>query len=106
MLCLKEDCFELIKEGKQFKIFKNSDGSYMGIVYYYDGIIPFKKEVLKLKVKINTYVFSLVDKVDPEDFIDVYQWVTLKPIPSTILNVYRRIYVNVRFKKLSRKTYN
>ena len=106
MLCLKEDCFELIKEGKQFKIFKNHDGSHMGIVYYYDGIIPFKKEVLKLKVKINTYVFSLVDKVDSEDFIDIYPWVTLKPIPSAILNVYRRIYVNVRFKKLSGKTHN
>ena len=106
MLCLKEDCFELVKSGKQFKIFKNLDDSYMGVVYYYDGIIPFKKEVLKLKVKINTYVFSLVDEVDPEDFADVHPWVTLKPIPSAILNVYRRIYVNVRFKKLSGKTHN
>ena len=106
MLCLKEDCFVLVKKGNQFKIFKNHHGAYIGIVYYYDGIIPFKKELLKLKVKINTYVFSLVDEVDSEDFIDVDQWVSLKPIPSVILNVYRRIYVNVRFKKLSRKTHN
>ena len=106
MLCLKENCFELIKDGKQFKIFKNSAGSHVGIVYYYDGIHLFKKEVLKLKVKINTYVFSLVDNVDPDDFTDVHQWVSLKPIPSAILNVYRRIYVNVRFKTLSGKTHN
>ena len=106
MLCLKEDCFDLVKEGKQFKIFKNHHGAHIGIVYYYDGIDPFKKEVLKLKVKINTYVFSLIDKVDSEDFTDVRQWISLKPIPSAILNVYRRIYVNVRFKKLSGKTRN
>ena len=106
MLCLKESCFELVKECEQFKIFKNHHGAYIGIVYYYDGIDPFKKEVLKLKIKINTYVFSLVDKVDSEDFASVLQWVSLKPIPSTILNVYRRIYVNVQFKKLSRKTRN
>ncbi len=33
MLCLKEDCFELVKKGKQFKIFKNHENKYLGIIY-------------------------------------------------------------------------
>ena len=104
MLCLKEDCFELIKEGKQFKIFKNHYGNYLGIIYYYDGIEPFKKEILKLNKRINTYVFSLTDEIDDDEFSEVDQLVTLKPIPSAILNVYKRIFAYVQTKKLPRKT--
>jgi|APSaa5957512535_1039671.scaffolds.fasta_scaffold02147_3 adenine-specific DNA-methyltransferase len=104
MLCIKEDCFELIKEGKQFKIFKNHNDKYLGIIYFYEGIKPLKKEILKLNKKINTYVFSLTDEIDVEEFIEVDQLVTLKPIPSAILNVYRRIFAYVQIKKLPRKT--
>ena len=104
MLCLKEDCFELIKEGNQFKIFKNSDDRYLGIIYYYDGIEPFKKEIQKLNKKINTYVFSLTDEVDEDDFDRVSHLVDLKPIPSAILNIYKRIFAYVQTKKLPRKT--
>ncbi len=93
MLCLKEDCFELVKNGKQFKIFRNHADHHLGIVYYYDGIEPFVKEVLKIGKKIHTYVFSLADQVDNQDFRMVDQLVTLKPMPSAILNVYRRIFV-------------
>ena len=104
MLCLKEDCFELVKQENQFKIFKNHENKYLGIIYYYDGIEPFKKEVLKLDEKINTYVFSLTDKVNEDEFENIRSLVTLKPIPSTILNVYKRIFAYVQTKKLSRKT--
>ena len=104
MLCLKEDCFELIKKGKQFKIFKNHEDEYLGIIYYYDGIEPFKKEILKLNKKINTYVFSLTDEIDDEEFENIRSLVTLKPIPSAILNVYKRIFAYVQTKKLPRET--
>ena len=104
MLCLKEDCFEMVKKGKQFKIFKNYEDKYLGIIYYYDGIEPFKKEVLKLNKKINTYVFSLTDEVNADEFEDIRSLVTLKPIPSAILNVYKRIFAYVQTEKLPRKT--
>ena len=104
MLCLKEDCFELVKEGKQFKIFKNYSDQYLGIIYYYDGIESFKKEAQKLNKQINTYVFSLADEIDENEFEDIRSLVTLKPIPSAILNVYRRIFAYVQTKKLPRKT--
>ena len=104
MLCLKEDCFELVKQGKQFKIFKNHENKYLGIIYYYDGIEPFKKEILKLNEKINTYIFSLTDEANAEEFEDIRSLITLKPIPSAILNVYKRIFAYVQTKKLPRKT--
>ena len=96
MLCLKEDCFELIKsEENQFKIFRNHNDHFLGIIYYYDGIEPFKKELLKLDKKINTYVFSLSDVVDENDFEQVDHLVRLKPIPSAILNAHNRIFAHV-----------
>lgn len=105
ILCLKENCFDLVIKGDQFKIFKNYKDHYLGIIYYYDGIEPFKKKVLKLDKKINTYVFSLSDIIDDEEFIDVVHLVNLKPIPSAILNVYRRIFAYVQTKKLPRKVH-
>lgn len=104
MLCLKEDCFDLIKEGNRFKIFKNPKNNYLGIIYYYDAIEPFKKEVKQLGKKINTYVFSLSDVVNDEEFAEVKKLVDLKPIPYAILNVYRSIFTYVQTKKLPRKT--
>ncbi len=92
MLCLKENCFNDVKAGKFFKIFKNNDGDYLGIVYDDNGIDAFKKEVKKSGKKINVYVFSLDESAREEEFEDVLELVNLKPIPQVILNVYRRIF--------------
>lgn len=92
MLCLKEDCFDLVKEARHFKIFKNPQGKYLGIIYDDEGIEPFKKEVKKLKKNFVVYVFSLDESAREEEFEDVAKMVELKPIPAVILNVYRRIF--------------
>ena len=92
MLCLKEDCFELVKKGQNFKIFTNNQGKYLGIVYDDSGIELFKKEVQKLNKKINTYIFSLDDSAREEEFEDIKKLVDLRPIPAVILNVYKRIF--------------
>ncbi len=47
MLRLKEDCFETVKEGNYFRIFKNQQGNYLGIVYDDEGIEPIKEEIKK-----------------------------------------------------------
>ena len=95
MLCLKEDCFELVKQGKQFKIFKNFENKYLGIIYHYDGIDAVKKEIQKLCKKINIYVFSLDDIGVENDFETICHLVNLKPMPSIILNAYKRIFARV-----------
>jgi len=92
MLCLKEDCFGEVKKGKEFKIFKNNQEKYLGIIYDDEGIEPLKKEVIKLKRKFNVYVFSLDESAREEEFEDMSDLVELKPIPEVILNVYRRIF--------------
>lgn len=92
MLCLKEDCFEEIKKGHEFKIFKNAQNKYLGIIYDDDGIEEFKEEAKKLKKKFVVFVFSLDESAREEEFEDIADLVELKPIPSIILNVYKRIF--------------
>jgi len=92
MLCLKEDCFEEVKKGLDYKIFTNNQGKNLGIIYDDDGIEAFKKEVKRLEKKFVVYVFSLDESAREEEFDDMKNLVELKPIPAVILNVYRRIF--------------
>jgi len=92
MLCLKEDCFDELKQTKTYSIFKNHEENYLGIIYDDDGIEPLKKQIKSLGKKFNVYVFSLDDSAREEEFEDVIDIVDLKPIPEVILNVYRRIF--------------
>ncbi len=92
MLCLKEDCFYEIKEGHNFRIFTNSQGKLLGIIYDDNGIEPFKKEVKKIKKQFVVYVFSLDESAREDEFDDIKDLVDLKPIPAVILNVYKRIF--------------
>lgn len=92
MLCLKEDCFDELESGQQFKIFTNGQGRFLGIVFDDAGIEPFKQKVRELDREINVYVFSLDESAREEEFEDIIELVNLKPIPEAILNVYRRIF--------------
>lgn len=92
MLCLKENCFDEVEKGHNFRVFTNNQGKSLGIIYDDDGIEPFKKEVKKLKEKFVVYVFSLDESAREEEFEDVEDLVELKPIPAVILNVYKRIF--------------
>ena len=92
MLCLKEDCFDELRQTKTYSIFKNHEEKYLGIIYDDDGIEPLKKQIKSTGKKFNVYVFSLDDSAREEEFEDVKGMVDLKPIPEVILNVYRRIF--------------
>jgi len=92
MLCLKEDCFDSTKKDLHFRIFKNNQNKYLGIIYDDDGIEFFKKEAKKMKKKFVVYVFSLDESAREEEFEDMVDMVQLKPIPAVILNVYKRIF--------------
>ena len=103
MLCLKENCFDIVSKNKDFRIYRNQD-HYLGIVYYYTGIKLCKIAIKKLNKPIDVYVFSLTDDVDYDDFKELGNTITLKPIPAAILNVYKRLFGYVRTKTVSRKT--
>lgn len=92
MICLKENCFELIKNSKCYKIYTNKVNKYLGIIYDDAGIMDYKTEIKNMNIKTNTYVFSLDDSAREEEFGDIINLVELKPIPEVILNVYRRIF--------------
>lgn len=91
MLCIREAAFDLVKEGDDYKIFKNSD-KYLGIVFHEDAIDDYKKAIKKIDGHFNTYVFSLGDEPHEKEFADVKVKVTLCAIPEVILKVYREIF--------------
>lgn len=91
MLCIRENAFELVKDGGDFKIFKNSN-KYLGIVFYEEAINDFKKAIKKIKGHFNVYVFSLGDDPHEKQFADLKNRVTLCAIPEVILKVYREIF--------------
>lgn len=92
MLCLKEDCFDELKHEENFRIFVNSEGKHLGIIYDDEGIEPFKTEVRKANTRFTVYVFSLDESAREEEFEDMKDFVRLKPIPAAILSVYKRIF--------------
>jgi adenine-specific DNA-methyltransferase len=91
MLCIKENAFELVQDGDDFKIFKNTD-KFVGLVFYEEAIDDFKKAIKKIKGHFNVYVFSLGDDAHEKAFNDVKSRVTLCAIPEVILKVYREIF--------------
>ena len=91
MLCIRENAFELVEDGNDFKIYRNSN-KYLGIVFYEEAIGDFKKMIKKIKGHFNTYVFSLGDDPHEKQFADVKEKVILCAIPEVILKVYREIF--------------
>jgi len=92
MLCLKEECFDYVKKGEDFRIFKNSQNKHLGVIYDDEGIDAFKKEAKNMKKKFVVYIFSLDESAREEEFEDMADRIELKPIPAVILNVYKRIF--------------
>lgn len=91
MLCIRENTFELVQDGSDFKIFKNGS-KYLGVVFHEDAIDDFKKAIKKMDGNFNVYVFSLGDDPHEKRFVDVREKVSLCAIPEVILKVYREIF--------------
>jgi adenine-specific DNA-methyltransferase len=91
MLCIKESTFELVIDKGDFKVFKGLD-KYLGILFYEDAIMEYKKAIKNINGHFNTYVFSLGDDTHEKEFKDIKSKVTLCAIPEVILKVYREIF--------------
>lgn len=92
MICIKEGVYDLVVETEEFKILKNAQDKYLGIIFYEDAISSYKKEVKKINNVVITYVFSLGDDPHRAEFEDVIDLVVLQPIPDVILRVYQEIF--------------
>lgn len=92
MLCLAEGTFdEFVIKNKTFSIYQNIKQA-TGIIYDEEAIDDFKKEAAKIKKPIVVYVFSYDHTYNEEDFENMENLITVKPIPEVILNVYRKIF--------------
>lgn len=95
MLCIAENCFELVRERDNhsyFSIFKNAK-KQMAIIYDEDSICECIDYLNEHKSELNTiiYVFSYDHTYDSEDFKELTINFSVKPIPEAIINVYRKI---------------
>lgn len=95
MLCIAENCFELVRERdnhSDFSIFKNAK-KQIAIIYDEDSICECIDYLNEHKSELNTiiYVFSYDHTYDSEDFKELTINFSVKPIPEAIINVYRKI---------------
>lgn len=92
MLCLKEDCFGKIQKNELCAIFSGTN-RFLGIAYdEHDGVLALRDEIKKIKGDYTVYVFSLDDSTHDEDFASLPNKIKIKPIPKSILDVYREIF--------------
>lgn len=101
MICLRENTFDVVFESKLYKIFKNTN-HYSAIVFEPSAIHFLKETLDKLNddMPAHIYVFSLSNDTYESDFADLERTHELRPIPESILEVYRRIH-KVQSKEVS-----
>lgn len=92
MLCLKENCFNLEFEGQDFMIYSGENDKLLSIIYDDEGIEECKAKLKDLAKRTIVYIFSLDDSNKEEEFADIADFIEIRPIPASILNVYRRLF--------------
>lgn len=93
MICLKEDAFEFVTEGLDFKIYRNKK-YFVGIIFEDDVIEDFIEEAKKLNGKFNVYAFTLDGTLSTNEFKEIKNKVKLCPIPDAILHIYKKVLKN------------
>lgn len=91
MLCLKEKTFETVSDSDNVKLFRN-DYHHTGIILNESEIPNFKQMVKNVNTPVSVYVFSLGEDDFAEEFSDIEKDITVNPIPSPIINAYKRIF--------------
>lgn len=95
MLCIAENCFELVRERDNrcdFSVYKSANRQ-MAIIYDEDSIYDCISYLNEHKSMLQTviYVFSYDHTYEAEDFEGLDLNFSVKPIPEAIINVYRKI---------------
>jgi len=93
MLCVKENIYNLEKEGEDYKIFSSNKKDRFLCIYYNfidDSFNEFLEELKKLNGKKIIYMFAIDNKVDKSLFSELDDF-TIEPIPQKILDVYNQL---------------
>ena len=93
MLCVKENIFNLIKEGEDYKIFSSNKGDKFLCVFYNlfdDSLSNFLKEIKKLKGEKKIYMFSIDGATNKKLFAGVDDC-AIEEIPQKIIDIYKQI---------------
>lgn len=93
MLCVREDIFTLKKQKDlDFKIFQRNE-DYLGVIFNEEAIDDFVKEANNYKGNFIIYCFSYGEFYPEKEFVNGMKNIfTVKPIPETILKIYREIF--------------
>lgn len=95
MLCIKEGIYEILKEDKNWKIFKQG-GKIMAVFYNFDtsDLELMKNELIAIEGEKILYQFCQSSVGFGDGLINEWQYlgVELKPIPQKILDVYDQLY--------------
>ncbi len=93
MICLREDTFEKILDTKEFKVFCGAK-HYTAIIFDPEAIELLKDALQKFEddKPVHIYIFSLSNDIYESDFANLERTHELRPIPESILEVYRRIF--------------
>ncbi|HCX04239.1 MAG TPA: hypothetical protein DHM42_07090 [Clostridiales bacterium] len=88
LLCIKENCFELVKEEDFFRIYRQGN-KILGIYTFFrnNQLEEFKKEINKLDAEEKIiYSFSFTEEVQEDLFNDI-EYTKVKAIPNRILEM-------------------
>jgi len=92
MICVREDTFTKKVDNQHYKIYTNSK-TLTGILVNLDTINEFKKQLVAFGLPARIYMFSLTNDTYADDFNDLNIEHKLCPIPESILEVYRKLFV-------------
>ncbi|WP_291097265.1 MULTISPECIES: site-specific DNA-methyltransferase [unclassified Flavobacterium] len=110
LLCIKEDCYLDVTATNGFKaavckIFTNSRGKFMVVVYHSreqievcEQLIPFI-QALEIEQPVKLYVFSEEKEALAEMFFDVADKIEAVPLPDAIYNAYRATFRTLKLDK-------
>ena len=110
LLCIKENCFiDKTKDyginEKQAKLFTNSLGKYMVVVYHtrnQEEVIEQLSSIisgLETSEKVKVYAFSPEKEIIEDDFYKVADKITAVPLPDSIYNAYRATFRTLKLDK-------
>ena len=93
MLCVKENIFNLKKEGPDYKIFSsNKEDRFLCIYYNFkdDSFEKFLAEAKKLEGRKIIYMFSVDNVIDEKLFGEIKNF-SIEAIPQQILDIYKQL---------------